>query len=70
MSGATAAASASQQAAPTAAEARSELEEALWGRIDLEQIVKILGYGILDLILIKTRKFLMLCLENQVVIIS
>ena len=40
MSGATAAASASQQAAPTAAEARSELEEALWGRINTEQIVK------------------------------
>ena len=40
MSEATEAACASQQAAPTAPETRSELEEALWGRINTEQIVK------------------------------
>ena len=40
MSEATSAACASQQDAPTAVQTRSELEEALWGRINLEQIVK------------------------------
>ena len=40
MSEATTAASASQQAAPTAAATRSKLEEALWDRINTEQIVK------------------------------
>ena len=37
MSEATSAACASQQDAPTAVQTRSELEEALWGRINLEQ---------------------------------